>query len=177
MSITATVSLEVPALDEISRADDLELIEVMRKWAQARRAVDAGLATLAGVVAARSSLELGYDGLAQRAGARTADVFVSQLTGTSAPEARAITAVGTMMSDPAASLGEVANSVTAGDLSIGAAAAIEQLDWPDTANAEYVAVAQLQADAFITLDDELARAVEAIVTVAPYDALLQDESA
>ncbi|MHC5794892.1 HNH endonuclease signature motif containing protein [Lacisediminihabitans sp. FW035] len=125
MSITATVSLEVPALDEISRADDVELIEVMRKWAQARRAVDAGLATLAGVVAARSSLELGYDGLAQRAGARTADAFVSQLTGTSGPEARAITAVGTMMSDPAAWLGEVASRVTSGDLSIGAAAAIQ----------------------------------------------------
>jgi hypothetical protein len=125
MSICATVSLEVPALDEISRADDLELIEVMRKWAQARRAVDAGLATLAGVVAARSSLELGYDGLAQRAGARTADALVSQLTGTSGPEARAITAVGMMMSDPAAWLGEVATRVTAGDLSIAAAAAIQ----------------------------------------------------
>jgi hypothetical protein len=125
MSTCATVSLEVPALDEISRADDLELIDVMRKWAQARRAVDAGLATLAGVVAARSSLEFGYDGLAQRAGARTADALVSQLTGTSGPEARAITAVGTMMSDPAAWLGEVATRVTAGDLSIAAAAAIQ----------------------------------------------------
>lgn len=125
MSITATVSLEVPALDGIARAGDLELIEVMRKWAQARRAVDAGLATLAGVVAARSTLELGYDGLAQRAGARTADALVSQLTGTSGQEARAITAVGTMMSDPAPWLGEVATRVTAGDLSIGAAAAIQ----------------------------------------------------
>ncbi|WP_187270536.1 HNH endonuclease signature motif containing protein [Lacisediminihabitans profunda] len=125
MPITATLSLEVPALEGISRADDLELIEVMRKWAQARRAVDAGLAILAGVVAARSSLELGYDGLAQRAGARTADALVSQLTGTSGQEARAITSVGTMMSDPAAWLGEVATRVAAGDLSIGAAAAIQ----------------------------------------------------
>ena len=125
MPITATVSLEVPALDGIARADDLELIEVMRSWAQARRAVDAGLATLAGIVAARSTLELGYDGLAQRAGARTADALVSQLTGTSGPEARSITAVGTMMSDPAPWLSEVANRVTSGKLSIGAAAAIQ----------------------------------------------------
>ncbi len=125
MPITATFSLEVPALDEISRAGDLELIETMREWAQARRAVDAGLAILAGVVAARSTLELGYDGLAQRAGARTAEAFVSQLTGTSGPEARAITAVGTMMIDPAAWLGEVATKVTAGELSIGVAAAIQ----------------------------------------------------
>ncbi|MFC5500655.1 DUF222 domain-containing protein [Lysinimonas soli] len=125
MTITATVSLEVPALEGIARADDLELIEVMRAWAQARREVDAGLAMLAGVVAARSTLELGYDGLAQRAGARTADALVSQLTGTSGTEARAITAVGTMMSDPAPWLGEVATHVTTGSLSIGAAAAIQ----------------------------------------------------
>jgi hypothetical protein len=125
MSITAIVSLEVPALDGIAHVDDLELIEVIRRWAKARRAVDAGLATLAGVVAARSTLELGYGGLAQRAGARTADAFVSQLTGTSGSEAHAITAVGTMMGDPAAWLGEVAARVTTGDLSIGAAAAIQ----------------------------------------------------
>ena len=83
------------------------------------------LATLAGIVAARSTLELGYDGLAQRAGARTADALVSQLTGTSGPEARAITAVGTMMSEPAPWLSEVATRVTAGEVSIGAAAAIQ----------------------------------------------------
>ena len=48
----------------------------------------------------------------------------------------------------------------------------EQLDWDDTADAEYVAVAQLQADAFITLDPDLARRVEGIVALAPYEALL-----
>jgi predicted nucleic acid-binding protein len=48
----------------------------------------------------------------------------------------------------------------------------DQLDWDDTANAEFVAVAQLQADAFVTLDDDLARRVEGIVTIAPFEALL-----
>ena len=48
----------------------------------------------------------------------------------------------------------------------------EQLDWDDTRNAEFVAVAQLQADAFVTLDQELARSVESIVTIAPFEALL-----
>ena len=33
----------------------------------------------------------------------------------------------------------------------------EQLDWDDTTNAEFVAVAKLQADAFVTLDEDLAR--------------------
>jgi hypothetical protein len=117
--------LEVPDLQGISGASDGELIETMRAWAQARRVVDAGLATLSAVVAARSTLELGYGGLAQRAGARTADGLVSQLTGTSAVEARAITTVGTMMSAPAPWLGEVATRVVAGEVSIGAAAAIQ----------------------------------------------------
>jgi predicted nucleic acid-binding protein len=48
----------------------------------------------------------------------------------------------------------------------------EQLDWDDTTNAEFVAVAQLQADVFVTLDDDLARMVEGIVTIAPFEALL-----
>lgn len=47
----------------------------------------------------------------------------------------------------------------------------EQLDWPDTADAEYVAVAQLQADALVTLDPRLATAVDGIVPTAPFEAL------
>jgi predicted nucleic acid-binding protein len=47
----------------------------------------------------------------------------------------------------------------------------DQLGWPDTYDAEYVALTQLQADAFVTLDDRLARAVADLVTVAPLDAL------
>ncbi|MFE5672726.1 hypothetical protein ACFQ58_14085 [Agromyces sp. NPDC056523] len=47
----------------------------------------------------------------------------------------------------------------------------EELDWADTTAAEYVAVAKLQADAFITLDAELARRVEGVVAIAPFEAL------
>ena len=47
----------------------------------------------------------------------------------------------------------------------------EQLKWPDTFDAEYVALTQLQADAFITLDGELASAVKDLVTLAPFEAL------
>lgn len=47
-----------------------------------------------------------------------------------------------------------------------------QFDWDDTANAEYVAVAQLQADALVTGNAELARAIAGVVEVAPYEALL-----
>ena len=48
----------------------------------------------------------------------------------------------------------------------------DQLEWASTYDAEYVALAQLQAGAFVTLDAELARSVEGIVTTASIDALL-----
>jgi predicted nucleic acid-binding protein len=47
----------------------------------------------------------------------------------------------------------------------------DQLGWPDTLDAEYVALTQLQADALITIDRQLARAVKDLVTVAPIEAL------
>jgi predicted nucleic acid-binding protein len=40
-----------------------------------------------------------------------------------------------------------------------------------TYDAEYVALTQLQADAFVTLDGELAHRVEGIVSTAPIEAL------
>ena len=47
----------------------------------------------------------------------------------------------------------------------------DQLGWASTYNAEYVALTQLQADAFITLDADLARSVEGIVATASLEAL------
>lgn len=51
----------------------------------------------------------------------------------------------------------------------------DQHGWPDTLDAEYVALTQLQADAFITLDAELAHAVKGMVTVASLEALSRSE--
>jgi predicted nucleic acid-binding protein len=47
----------------------------------------------------------------------------------------------------------------------------DQLGWASTYDAEYVALTLLQADAFITLNAELARSVEGIVATAPIEAL------
>jgi len=47
------------------------------------------------------------------------------------------------------------------------------LDWPDTYRAEYVALTQLQADALVTFDKELADAAGTLVRVAPLTELLQ----
>jgi predicted nucleic acid-binding protein len=47
----------------------------------------------------------------------------------------------------------------------------DRLGWASTYDAEYVALTHLQADALVTLDAELARAVEGIVTTASIDTL------
>jgi predicted nucleic acid-binding protein len=47
----------------------------------------------------------------------------------------------------------------------------DQLGWETTYDAEFVALTQLQADAFITSDSELARAVSGVIETAPIDAL------
>ena len=47
----------------------------------------------------------------------------------------------------------------------------DELGWAETYEAEYIALTQLQADAFVTLDAELARSVEGIVATASIDAL------
>jgi len=47
----------------------------------------------------------------------------------------------------------------------------DQLGWADTYDAEYVALTQLQADALITLNADLARQVDGIVATAPVEAL------
>jgi predicted nucleic acid-binding protein len=47
----------------------------------------------------------------------------------------------------------------------------DRLGWASTYDAEYVALTQLQADAFVTLNTELARSVEGIVATASIDAL------
>lgn len=48
----------------------------------------------------------------------------------------------------------------------------DQLSWPDTFVAEYIALTQLQADAFVCMDPALARAIGNTITVASIDDLL-----
>ena len=47
----------------------------------------------------------------------------------------------------------------------------DELGWAETYDAEYVALTLLQADAFVTLDADLARRVEGLVATATIDAL------
>jgi predicted nucleic acid-binding protein len=49
----------------------------------------------------------------------------------------------------------------------------EQLGWEETYTAEYIALTKLQADAFVTLDRKLVRAVKGIVATATIDDMLR----
>jgi len=49
----------------------------------------------------------------------------------------------------------------------------ERLGWATTYEAEYIALTQLQADAFVTLDIEFARRVEGVVRTATVEELLR----
>jgi indolepyruvate ferredoxin oxidoreductase alpha subunit len=48
----------------------------------------------------------------------------------------------------------------------------EDLGWESTNDAEYVALTQLQADALVTLDNDLARGSEGVVELVSLDQLL-----
>jgi predicted nucleic acid-binding protein len=48
----------------------------------------------------------------------------------------------------------------------------ERLGWEDTLTAEYVALTRLQADAFVTLDPDLALAAGTLVPVVSFDEML-----
>jgi predicted nucleic acid-binding protein len=48
----------------------------------------------------------------------------------------------------------------------------DQLGWASTYEAEYLALTQLQADGFVTMDAKLARKVRGVVTIASLDELV-----
>ena len=63
---------------------------------------------MAGITAHRSRRELGYEGLAQRTGARTPEQFVQQVTGVSRREAGTLVRVGELMDAATATPGSAA---------------------------------------------------------------------
>lgn len=140
---------------EIAHASDDALLGVQTELAAARRFVDAAAAVVAAEVARRSRRELGYTGLAQRKGARTPELLIQTITGSTAADARQLVRVGTMMADaivhrrdpmtPVAQpwLAVVAAALSAGAVSASAADAIrEGLGKPaDDVTAESLALA------------------------------------
>jgi len=102
---------------------DAELMATQRSLAELRRRVDAWSASVAAEIARRSRRELGDDGLAQRHGARTPELLVQHLTGTSSREAHTMVRVGSLITT-ASPLMSVGAAVADGTLSLDAADAI-----------------------------------------------------
>lgn len=163
------MSISADGLAEVSTAfasnlGDTELIDAQRSLAELRRRVDAASAVIAAEIRVRSARELGYDGLAQRLGARTPELLVQQLTGATAREAQSLVRVGSLGTpDGPTWLRDVAAAVATGQLSIEAADVIRSgLGDPDdevTASALASAAATLVHDAAgLTVERLAARA-------------------
>ena len=91
---------------DVRQLGDSDLLASQRTLAEIRRVVDASSAVVAGEIAARSRRELGYQGLAQRQGFRTAEKLVQHETGSTARDAGTLVSIGTLIhdSDPVPSL-------------------------------------------------------------------------
>jgi hypothetical protein len=149
-----SVPFAVPAV--VGLGDDA-LLAAQRTVAEIRRRADAAAAVIAGEIGHRSRRELGDAGLARRLGARTPEILVARVAGTSAREATSLARVGAVMTaptpdaaEPAPWLAAVAAAVRAGSLSVDAADAIRVgLGTPDASvSAESLRVA---ADALLVL--------------------------
>lgn len=118
--VDPSTAFAAPACEGLS---DTELMAMQRSLAEIRRRVDAWSAAVAAQIAHRSRHELGGDGLAQRHGARTPELLVQRLSGTSLREAHTMVRVGTLIVSPSP-LDPVGGAVADGQLSLDAADAI-----------------------------------------------------
>jgi len=129
------------AAKNVAALSDDELIGEQGELAELRRKVDARAAAVAAEINHRSRPELGYDGLAQQRGSRTAETLVQQVTGFSRQDARTLVRVGTLVAQHSPGspvppeqpwLAVCAAAVGAGRLSIQAAEVIRAgLGLPD----------------------------------------------
>ncbi|CAN5286862.1 hypothetical protein BH11ACT5_BH11ACT5_14540 [soil metagenome] len=81
---------------------DNDLMEAQRALSLAQRSLESVAALVAAEIARRSHRDLGYEGPAQRVGARTPERLVQVLSGASLPEARRLVRVGAIVETSAA---------------------------------------------------------------------------
>ena len=113
---SATAELADARMPEL---DDAALLSAQSRLAESRRRIDAAIALTSAEISRRSDRELGYDGLAQRLGAGSAEKLVQQVSGVSRREAGALIRVGSL--DAASPL---TYPVAAGRISVEAAEVI-----------------------------------------------------
>jgi len=115
-------AVTLPSTDDLAGCSDAELQQRQQEFAAFRRRIDVGSARVAAELARRSSRALGYEGLAQRDGLRSAEQLIEKLAGVTPSEARAMVRVGELLDST--ELPAVSEAVAAGDLSVLAADAI-----------------------------------------------------
>ncbi|WP_167140474.1 HNH endonuclease signature motif containing protein [Diaminobutyricimonas sp. TR449] len=96
-SAHAAVELVPAQSARFGELDDDSLVLTNRALAEIRRAVDARSAVVAGEIAARSTRENGYGGLAQREGFRSPEKFIQHITGTTLRDAGKQVRAGTLI--------------------------------------------------------------------------------
>jgi hypothetical protein len=89
-----SVELIVPRVGALG---DDELVDAQREIARIRQRAEVCAAAVAAEIAHRSRHELGSAGLAQRKGARSPEVLIQRISGTSSRDARTLVRVGEMM--------------------------------------------------------------------------------
>lgn len=126
---SVAVACTTVARANVGSCGDDALVDAQRQLAAVVRLVESASATVAAEVGHRSRRELGYDGLAQKRGARTPEALVQVVTGSSLSTARRLVRVGTEVAelaahqaDPAMPVSEpwlaaVIQAVAAGDVS------------------------------------------------------------
>ena len=93
-ALAATLPSESAAFDALS---DTELIAVPAALARVQHRLEATAAIAAGTIAKRSSIDLGYAGLAQRSGYRTPAGLIQKVTGDSSRQVAKLVRVGVMI--------------------------------------------------------------------------------
>ena len=137
-----------PCADALSALPETELLEAGRVAAENLRVAQKTIAAFAAETAARSTPELGHNGLAQRSGFRTPELMVRATTGSTLREAATSVRVGGLMRQSSASpwLEAVGEAVSAGRLSVGAADAIRSGLGTPTATVSVEALAAAAAE-------------------------------
>ncbi len=101
LAASATALVDAARVRASTVSDD-SLMAYQSEVAASVRVLEQVAATFAAEIDFRSRRELGYQGLAQRLGARTPEALVQQITGMSLPSARRLVRVGTMIAQVAA---------------------------------------------------------------------------
>ncbi|TXK19893.1 HNH endonuclease signature motif containing protein [Homoserinibacter sp. GY 40078] len=135
---------------EVRALGQEQLLDLARILADQESAIRARMALVAGEVARRSRMELGFQGLAQSLGHRTAAELVRVTTGSSLGDARRAVAIGTLLVEavdapdagsgpPAGWHGRLAQAVRSGEASVEKADAIRRgLEGVDTGDAQEI---------------------------------------